>query len=90
MVNKSPIPGIQDEADSEDVISILNDLSQDILTNSWGACKEEQESDSSDAEEGNKPTGDPDGCSSALLRNAEEVVEEGPPPLELQCIQNGV
>ena len=52
-------------------------------------CMEEQESDSSDAAEGNKPTGDTDDSPSALLRDAGEVVEEGPPPPhEGHCIQN--
>ena len=55
----------------------MNDLSQGILTNSLGAWKMEQESDSSEAEEGNTPTGNT--ADSSLLRNDEEVVEEGLP-----------
>ena len=37
-----------------------------------------------------KPAGDTDGSSTAPLRNAQEVVEEGPPPREGQCMQNTV
>ena len=78
------------EQTEKEVISIMNDLSHGMLTNTLGAWTEQQ-SDSSEAEEGSKPTGDTDDSSSAPLRNAEEVVGKGPPsPPEGQCVQNVV
>ena len=44
----------EDGADREEFISIM---SRSILTNSLGARKGEQDTDSSEAEEGSKPTG---------------------------------
>ena len=78
----------EDGADREELISVMI---QSILTNSLGAWKGEQDTDSSEAEEGSKKTGTRTTRSSALLGNSEEVVEEGPPPPpEGQCVQNAV
>ena len=76
----------EDGADREELISIMF---QNMLTNSLGAWKGEQDADSSEAEEGSKPTGTR--TTGRVLGNSEEVVEEGPPPPpEGQCIQNAV
>ena len=68
-------------------MSIMNDLSHGIFTNSLGAWKGEQETDSSEAVEGSEPSGHTDDSSSALLVNAQEVVGPPPPP-EGQRFQN--
>ena len=76
--------------DREELFNIMNDLSQGILTNSLGAWREEQASESSETErKGNEPTGDTVTARVPCGENVEKMVEEGPPPPpEGHCIQN--
>ena len=77
--------------DRAELMKVMNDMSQGILNDKLGTWKGEQESDNSEAEERSKPMGDRDHSSSALLGNAKEVVQDGPPPPpEGQCFQNAV